>query len=76
MRADCRHLVTHTYSSGRVVEKCALFWAPAAPCACPDACERFAVRVEPVEPASEIDLRDRPGAVIDLRQLSSVLADA
>jgi hypothetical protein len=81
MRSSCRHLQSHTYSSGRVVERCALNWAPAAPCACPDGCERFVARI--AELASivelegaitvELDLRSMPATVLDLTGAGELL---
>jgi len=76
MRSTCRHLRAHTYSSGRVVERCALNWAPAAPCDCPLNCERFAPKIEftadevldlrAVAADLELDLTDSPSTPSEL----------
>ncbi|MET0276677.1 MAG: hypothetical protein ABW211_07515 [Acidimicrobiia bacterium] len=45
MRVDCRHYESRTYSSGEVVRKCRIDFAPEAPWRCPDDCVGYERRM-------------------------------
>ena len=45
MRVDCRHYESRTYSSGEVVRKCRIDFAPEAPWRCPADCIGFERRM-------------------------------
>jgi hypothetical protein len=45
MRTDCKHYESRTYSSGEVVRKCRIDFAPEAPWRCPENCVGFEKRM-------------------------------